>query len=93
VEGNRRAPRNGPVSDPPPELPNVTIRNFYIAVRRLRATEAQRNLAERSVAPDSAIHQLTLTVDAGGPAQTARALQVAFCGFDGVPCGCGVQVP
>jgi hypothetical protein len=26
VEGNRRAPRNGPVSDPPPEIPIVTIR-------------------------------------------------------------------
>jgi hypothetical protein len=27
VEGNRRASRNGPVSDLPPEIPNVTIRN------------------------------------------------------------------
>jgi hypothetical protein len=32
VEGNRRASRNGPVSDPPPETPDVTIRNFCIAV-------------------------------------------------------------
>ena len=32
VEGNRRASRNGPVSDLPPEIPtNVTIRNFCIA--------------------------------------------------------------
>jgi hypothetical protein len=32
VEGNRRASRNDPVSDLPPEIPNVTIRNFSIAV-------------------------------------------------------------
>jgi hypothetical protein len=32
AEGNRRASRNGPVSDLPPEIPNVTIRNFCIAV-------------------------------------------------------------
>jgi hypothetical protein len=33
VEGNRRASRNGRVSDlPPPEIPNVTIRNFVTAV-------------------------------------------------------------
>jgi hypothetical protein len=30
VEGNRRASRNGPVSDLPPEIPTVTIRNFFI---------------------------------------------------------------
>jgi hypothetical protein len=29
VEGNRRASRNGRVSDLPPELPNVTIRDFF----------------------------------------------------------------
>jgi hypothetical protein len=29
VEGNRRASRNGPVSDPPPEIPKVTIRNSF----------------------------------------------------------------
>jgi hypothetical protein len=34
VEGNRRASRNGLVSDLPPEIPNVTMRNFCIAVRR-----------------------------------------------------------
>ena len=28
VEGNRQASRNGRVSDLPPEIPNVTIRNF-----------------------------------------------------------------
>jgi hypothetical protein len=28
VEGNRRASRNGRVSDLPPEIPNVPIRNF-----------------------------------------------------------------
>jgi hypothetical protein len=31
VEGNRRASRNGRVSDPPPEIPTVTIRNVFIA--------------------------------------------------------------
>jgi hypothetical protein len=31
VEGNRRASRNGRVSDLPPEIPNVTIRNWFIA--------------------------------------------------------------
>jgi hypothetical protein len=34
VEGNRRTSRNGRVSDPPPEIPTVTIRNFLIAVGR-----------------------------------------------------------
>jgi hypothetical protein len=29
VEGNRRASRNGPVSDLPPEIPKVTIRNSF----------------------------------------------------------------
>jgi hypothetical protein len=33
VEGNRRASRNGRASDLPPETPNVTIRNFCIAVQ------------------------------------------------------------
>jgi hypothetical protein len=32
VEGNRRASRNGRVSDLPPKIPNVTIRNCFIAV-------------------------------------------------------------
>jgi hypothetical protein len=32
VERNRWASRNGPVSDPPPEIPNATIRNSLIAV-------------------------------------------------------------
>jgi hypothetical protein len=32
VEGNRRASRNGPVSDLPPAIPKVTVRNFSIAV-------------------------------------------------------------
>jgi hypothetical protein len=36
LEGNRRASRNGRVSDLPPEIPNVTIRTFCIAVRRAR---------------------------------------------------------
>jgi SNF2 family DNA or RNA helicase len=31
VEGNRRASRNGRVSDLPPETADVTIRNFWIA--------------------------------------------------------------
>jgi hypothetical protein len=40
VEGNRRASRNGPVSDLPPESPHVTIRNFCIALwRRLVACQ------------------------------------------------------
>jgi hypothetical protein len=30
LEGNRRASRNGRVSDLPPETPNVTIRDFFI---------------------------------------------------------------
>jgi hypothetical protein len=30
VEGNRRASRNGRVSDLPPDLPTVTIRNFLV---------------------------------------------------------------
>jgi hypothetical protein len=34
VEGNRRAWRNGPVSDLPPEIPTVTTRHLFIAVRR-----------------------------------------------------------
>jgi hypothetical protein len=32
VEGNRRASRNGRVSDLPPEIPTVTIRGFCVAV-------------------------------------------------------------
>jgi hypothetical protein len=41
VEGNRRASRNGRVSDLPPETPNVAIRDFLIAVRgRPAATTA-----------------------------------------------------
>jgi hypothetical protein len=32
VEGNRRASRNGRVSDLPPETATVTIRNFCVAV-------------------------------------------------------------
>jgi hypothetical protein len=32
VEGNRRVSRNGRVSDLPPEIPTVTIRNFCIVV-------------------------------------------------------------
>jgi hypothetical protein len=43
VEGNRRASRNGPVSDPPPEIPNVTIRAFH------RCREAAR--CSQRVAP------------------------------------------
>jgi hypothetical protein len=39
VEGNRRASRNGPVSDPPPETPQVTIRNFFVAVHPLSPSE------------------------------------------------------
>jgi hypothetical protein len=34
VEGNRRASRNGLVSDLPPEITNVSIGNFCIAVCR-----------------------------------------------------------
>jgi hypothetical protein len=33
-EGNRRASRNGPVSDLPPEIPHVSIRNFFTALQR-----------------------------------------------------------
>jgi hypothetical protein len=33
VEGNRRASRDGPVSDLPPEIPNVRFVTFSIAVR------------------------------------------------------------
>jgi hypothetical protein len=37
VEGNRRASRNGRVSDLPPELPNVTIRHLVNAPPRAPA--------------------------------------------------------
>jgi hypothetical protein len=33
-EGNRRASRNGRVSDLPPESPTVTIRNCFVAVHQ-----------------------------------------------------------
>jgi hypothetical protein len=35
VKGNRRASRTGPVSDLPPEILSVTIRNFFIAASSL----------------------------------------------------------
>ena len=40
VEGNRRTSRNGRVSDLPPEIPHVTIRNSFIAVRHPTAQYA-----------------------------------------------------
>jgi hypothetical protein len=43
VEGNRRASRNGRVSDLPPELPTVTmIRNLFIAIRHQEWMAAAR---------------------------------------------------
>jgi hypothetical protein len=39
VEGNRRASRNGRVSDLPPEIPTVTIRNFFVAMSSPTASE------------------------------------------------------
>jgi hypothetical protein len=33
LEGNRRASRNGRVSDLPPDTPKVTIRNFFTTVQ------------------------------------------------------------
>ena len=36
VEVNRRASRNGRVSDLPPEIPNVPIRNLFTGVLGLR---------------------------------------------------------
>jgi hypothetical protein len=56
-EGNRRTSRNGRVSDfPAPEIPNITVRSFFIALThhvRLRdgfalvaAHEAGRHLRE-----------------------------------------------
>jgi hypothetical protein len=59
VEGNRRPSRNGPVSDLPPETPNVTIRNFFIAVGEARARAAEmvlergtnRKLPRRTCSP------------------------------------------
>ena len=46
VEGNRRASRNGRVSDLPPEIPHATIRNFLIAVRLTCARAACSDEAE-----------------------------------------------
>jgi hypothetical protein len=43
VEGNRRASRNGRVSDLPPEIPYVTIRNFCVAVGGGRGAAGGRN--------------------------------------------------
>jgi hypothetical protein len=48
VEGNRWASRNGPVSNLPPEIPSVTIRNFFIAALHL--------VAERGVARERGGH-------------------------------------
>jgi hypothetical protein len=42
VEGNRRASRNGRVSDLPPETTNVTIRTFSIAVRAVGMGHAEQ---------------------------------------------------
>lgn len=64
----------------------------YSVGLRLSAAEPERNDPARRLVPDDALHMLTLTVDAGGPLQLSRTLGVAFCGFDDVPCGCGVQV-
>jgi hypothetical protein len=41
VEGNRRASRNGRVSDLPPEIATVTIRNFCICRVSLSDTRAR----------------------------------------------------
>jgi hypothetical protein len=45
VEGNRRASRNGPVSDLPPEIPNVTIRNFCISLYPRRGVQGANRQA------------------------------------------------
>jgi hypothetical protein len=45
VEGNRRASRNGLVSDLPPGIPHVTIRNFCIAVRHEKGAELSEGRA------------------------------------------------
>ena len=47
VEGKRRASRNGPVGDLPPEIPNVAIRTFSIA-RVLVGRCLRRRLAPRA---------------------------------------------
>jgi hypothetical protein len=59
VEGNRRAARNGPVSDPPPEIPNVTIRNSY---RRIMRTSHCVSLTVSRTVSLTVSHCVSLTV-------------------------------
>jgi hypothetical protein len=47
VEGNRRASRNGRVSDLSPEIPHVTIRDFFIAVQRADRSGGTRQRGRR----------------------------------------------
>jgi hypothetical protein len=61
VEGNRRASRNGLVSDSPPEIPNVTIRSFSVAVNErlpVAFTKPERrfSLAWTSWSPHTSEH-------------------------------------
>jgi hypothetical protein len=59
-EGNRRASRNGPVSDLPPEIPRVTIRNFCIAVYDVRTHASAGMIVDRETASvESAISEPT----------------------------------
>jgi hypothetical protein len=44
VEGKRRASRNGPVSDLPPGIPDVTIRDCFIELGHLRVTVSRRHV-------------------------------------------------
>jgi hypothetical protein len=48
VEGNRRASRNGCVSDLPPEIPNVALRIVFASLYLLTAVQALRNEAVRA---------------------------------------------
>ena len=77
VEGNRRASRNGPVSDPPPETPDVTIRNFCIAVAhsmtRVVWARAGLSVTQRALNVTQRISQVWARA---GLSVTQRALNV-----------------
>jgi hypothetical protein len=75
-EGNRRASRNRGVSDLPPEIPHVTIRNFCIAVSHAANTGgAQRALSVTQRA--LSVTQRALSVTQRALSVTQRALSVS----------------
>jgi hypothetical protein len=66
VEGNRRASRNGRVSDPRPEIPTVTIRNCRIVVHLMRTCAVNDSAAASAVslaASDSSSSPACCSVD------------------------------